>query len=83
MNVGLGWARVSLLPSAPYSIRENSRSCVVGLAFERQRGVHAVGGDSLQLANRRDIIKKLLACYPCVGQHAAFFEPRSVRGRVS
>jgi AraC-like DNA-binding protein len=48
MNVDLGWARVSLLPSAPYSIRENSRSCVVGLAFERQRGVHAVGGDRRQ-----------------------------------
>jgi AraC family transcriptional regulator len=48
MNVDLGWARVSLLPSAPYSIRENSRLCVVGLAFERQRGVHAIGGDRRQ-----------------------------------
>lgn len=48
MNVDLGWARVSLLPSAPYSIRETSRACVVGLAFERQRGVHAVGGDRRQ-----------------------------------
>ncbi len=48
MNVDLGWARVSLLPSAPYSIRETSRLCVVGLAFERQRGVHAIGGDRRQ-----------------------------------
>jgi AraC-like DNA-binding protein len=48
MNVDLGWARVSLLPSAPYSIREKSHLCVVGLAFERQRGVHAVGGDRRQ-----------------------------------
>jgi AraC-like DNA-binding protein len=48
MNVDLGWARVSLLPSAPYSIRESSRLCVVGLAFERQRGVHAIGGDRRQ-----------------------------------
>jgi AraC family transcriptional regulator len=48
MNVDLGWVRVSLLPSAAYSIRENSRLCVVGLAFERQRGVHAIGGDRRQ-----------------------------------
>jgi AraC family transcriptional regulator len=48
MNVDLGWAHVSLLPSAPYSIREKSHLCVVGLAFERQRGVHAVGGDRRQ-----------------------------------
>lgn len=38
------WGRVSLLPSAPYSIRDESRLCVLGLAFERQQGVHAVGG---------------------------------------
>lgn len=48
MKVDLGWARVALLPSAPYSIRDESRSCVLGLAFERQRGVHAVGGDRRQ-----------------------------------
>jgi AraC-like DNA-binding protein len=45
-NFGWGW--VSLLPSAPYSIRDESRLCVLGLAFERQRGVHAVGGDRRQ-----------------------------------
>jgi AraC family transcriptional regulator len=48
MNVDLGWARVALLPSAPYSIRDESHLCVLGLAFERQSGVHAVGGDRRQ-----------------------------------
>lgn len=48
MNVDLGWARVALLPSAPYSIHDESRWCVLGVAFERQRGVHAVGGDRRQ-----------------------------------
>lgn len=43
-----GWGCVSLLPSAPYSIRDESRSCVLGLAFERQQGVHAVGGSRRQ-----------------------------------
>lgn len=38
-----GWGWVSLLPCAPYSIRHESRSFVLGLAFERQQGVHAVG----------------------------------------
>ncbi len=42
------WGCVSLLPSAPYSIRDESRLCVLGLAFERQRGVHAVGGSRRQ-----------------------------------
>lgn len=45
MSVDLGWARVSLLPSSSYSIREESRLCVLGLAFERQRGVHSIGDD--------------------------------------
>ena len=43
-----GWGWVSLLPSAPYSIRHESRLFVLGLAFERQRGVHAVGGGRRQ-----------------------------------
>jgi AraC-like DNA-binding protein len=43
-----GWGWVSLLPSAPYSIRDESRLCVLGLAFERQRGVHAVGDGQRQ-----------------------------------
>ena len=42
------WGSVSLLPSAPYSIRDESRLCVLGLAFERQQGVHAVGGGRRQ-----------------------------------
>ncbi len=48
MNIDLGWARVALLPSAPYSVCDASPRCVLGLAFERQRGVHAVGSDSRQ-----------------------------------
>ncbi|ROZ78336.1 AraC family transcriptional regulator [Ramlibacter sp. WS9] len=45
MKSDFDWGRVSLLPSAPYSIRDESRAYVLGLAFERQQGVHAVGGD--------------------------------------
>ena len=48
MNVDLGWACVSLLPTAPYSVIEASRLCVLGLALERQRGVHTVGSDRRQ-----------------------------------
>jgi len=48
MNIDLGWARVALLPSAPYSVRGASDQYVVGLAFERQRGVHAIGADRRQ-----------------------------------
>ncbi len=48
MNIDLGWASVSLLPSAPYSVRGASRCCVLGLAFERQQGVHAIGADRRQ-----------------------------------
>jgi AraC family transcriptional regulator len=43
-----GWGWVSLLPSAPYSICDASHLCVLGLAFERQRGVHALGGHRRQ-----------------------------------
>lgn len=43
-----GWGWVSLLPSGPYSVRDESRLCVLGLAFERQLGVHAVGGSRRQ-----------------------------------
>lgn len=42
------WGCVSLLPSAPYSIRDESHLCVLGVAFERQQGVHAVGGGRRQ-----------------------------------
>ena len=45
MKMDFGWANVELFPSAPYSICAASRLCVLGLAFERQRGVHAIGGD--------------------------------------
>jgi AraC-like DNA-binding protein len=45
MKLDLGWANVELFPSAPYSISAASPSCVIGMAFERQRGVHAIGGD--------------------------------------
>jgi len=41
-----GWA--SLLPAAAYSIRHESGSYVLGFAFARQRGVHAVGSDRRQ-----------------------------------
>ena len=45
MKMDFGWANIELFPSAPYSICDESRSCVLGLAFERQRGVHAIGSD--------------------------------------
>ncbi len=48
MNIDLGWARVELLPSAPYSVQSASPVWVIGLAFERQRGVHAVANDHRQ-----------------------------------
>ena len=48
MKIDLGWACLTLLPSAPYSIRDESSLYVLGLAFERQRGVHAVGNDRRQ-----------------------------------
>jgi AraC-like DNA-binding protein len=45
-KMNLHWVDVSLLPSNPYSIREASRKLVMGFAFERQVGVHAIGGDN-------------------------------------
>lgn len=48
MKMDFGWANVELFPSAPYSICDESRLCVLGLAFERQRGVHAIGSDGRQ-----------------------------------
>lgn len=45
VDMDLGWAQVSLLPSAPYSIRHESHRHVLGFAFERQRGVHSIGSD--------------------------------------
>lgn len=40
-----GWAHIQLLPSAPYSIRDERSAYTFGLAFERQQGVHALGSD--------------------------------------
>lgn len=48
MKIDFGWARVALLPSAPYSVRDASHQYVLGLAFERQRGVHAIDADRRQ-----------------------------------
>lgn len=48
MNMDFGWANVELFPAAPYSIDAASHACVLGLAFERQRGVHAIGGGRRQ-----------------------------------
>ena len=45
VQVDLSWAQVSLLPSRPYSTRNVPDRTVVGLAFERQSGVHAIGSD--------------------------------------
>lgn len=39
------WAQVELLPSAPYSVCDRRSAYTFGLAFERQKGVHAVGDD--------------------------------------
>lgn len=48
MRIDFGWASVALLPSAPYSVCDASRCCVLGLAFERQQGVHAIDMDRRQ-----------------------------------
>lgn len=48
VGMDFGWANVTLYPSAPYSIRSQSSGYVLGLAFERQRGVHAIGGERRQ-----------------------------------
>jgi AraC-like DNA-binding protein len=44
VELDVGWARIALLPSAPYSVDGASPSCVLGVALERQQGVHAVAG---------------------------------------
>lgn len=44
MEIDLSWAKASLLPSMPYSMHEMSSEAVLGFAFERQTGVHAIGG---------------------------------------
>jgi AraC family transcriptional regulator len=46
VELDIGWARVALLPSAPYSAEGASSACVMGVALERQRGVHAVAGEA-------------------------------------
>lgn len=43
-----GWANVELFPSAPYAICDASPLCILGLALERQRGVHAIASDRRQ-----------------------------------
>ncbi|MEC5162493.1 MULTISPECIES: helix-turn-helix transcriptional regulator [unclassified Janthinobacterium] len=45
MRLDFGWANVELYASAPYSVRDQSPLCVLGLAFERQRGVHGIDGE--------------------------------------
>jgi AraC-like DNA-binding protein len=44
MEIDLNWASVFLLPSMPYSVHEVSNRAVLGFAFEKQTGVHAIGG---------------------------------------
>jgi AraC family transcriptional regulator len=44
-QIDIGWANIVLFPAAPYSMCDASPVCVVGVAFERQRGVHAIGSD--------------------------------------
>lgn len=46
VELDVGWARIALLPSAPYSADGASSACVIGVALERQQGVHAVGGEA-------------------------------------
>jgi len=46
VELDAGWARIALLPSAPYSADGASSACVMGVALERQRGVHAVAGEA-------------------------------------
>lgn len=46
VELDAGWARMALLPSAPYSADGASSACVMGVALERQQGVHAVAGEA-------------------------------------
>ena len=48
VRLAFAWAEVELFPSAPYSIGDASPSCILGLALERQRGVHAIASDKRQ-----------------------------------
>jgi AraC-like DNA-binding protein len=41
----LPWAQLCLLPASAYSSRQTSQSALLGFAFERQQGVHAIAGD--------------------------------------
>ncbi|HEY0584944.1 MAG TPA: helix-turn-helix transcriptional regulator [Pseudoduganella sp.] len=45
VKMELGWANIELFPSAPYSVSDASHLCILGLAFERQRGVDAIASD--------------------------------------
>ena len=45
VKMEFGWANVELFPSTPYSVCDASQLCILGLAFERQRGVHAIASD--------------------------------------
>lgn len=42
---GPGGVTVELLARAPYSARDDALQATFGIALERQRGVHAIGGD--------------------------------------
>lgn len=46
VELDVGWARIALLPSAPYSSDGASPACVMGVALARQQGVHAVAGEA-------------------------------------
>ncbi|MCH8622717.1 AraC family transcriptional regulator [Undibacterium sp. TS12] len=48
MQADLRWATLELLPSAPYSVNSTSDLPTLGLAFARQRGVHAIASDRRQ-----------------------------------
>lgn len=44
-TIDIKWARLELLPALPYSISSTSFHASLGLAFARQKGVHAIGSD--------------------------------------
>lgn len=46
--MNLDWADVALLSANPYSVHEASGRVVLGFAFERQAGIHAIGGERRQ-----------------------------------
>lgn len=48
MDMTISWARLELLPALPYSINSASAQTSLGLAFARQKGVHAIGSDIRQ-----------------------------------